>query len=431
MTTRTISLGTVLVVGGCGFLGSHVVDQLLNFPSEDDLPSNTHSEPIGHSKPLSSSLSTAPPPDPATWTFPSLRERYPSCVKTSVHVLDLRCNRNRLPGAIYHEGDITDPSSLLTVFRTVRPDVVINSASGMYDAPKQILQKVNIDGTKCLVEVAGGVHGDWGGKCKAFVHTSSASVIHDSVSDLIFADERWPYVAPNPVEYYSETKVYAERIVLEANRKHGSMLTCAIRPAGIVGENDRGGITFGLLTTAALAPSWQLHIQIGQGSNLFDTTYVGNVVHAHLLAAKYLLATHALISAGQAAPLDHERVDGEAFNVTNDEPAYFWDTSRYAWACYGRVVDTSQVWTMGKDLSYVVGALAELSNKITGRKAKLNRQTVKYACMTRTYSCEKAKQRLGYRPLVSMEEGWKRGVSSFVWNERADEEKGVQAKKVQ
>ena len=431
MTPRTISLGTVLVVGGCGFLGSHVVDQLLNFPSEDDLPCNTSSAPNGPPKPSPSSLSTTVPSDPATWTFPSLRERYPSYTKTSVHVLDLRCNRNRLPGATYHEGDITDPLALLAVFRAVQPDLVINSASGMYDAPKNVLQKVNIEGTKCLVEVAGGVHGDWGRQCKAFVHTSSSSVIHDSVSDLTFADESWPYVAPNPVEYYSETKVYAEQIVLGSNRKHNNMLTCAIRPAGIVGENDRGGITFGLLTTAALAPSWQLHIQIGDGSNLFDTTYVGNVVYAHLLAAEYLLATNALLSAGQASPLDHERIDGEAFIVTNDEPAYFWDTSRYAWACYGRVVDTSQVWRLGKDLSYVIGTLAELSNKITGRKAKLNRQTVKYACMTRTYSCKKAKQRLGYRPLVSMEEGWRRGVRSFVWNERADSEKAGEAKKVQ
>jgi sterol-4alpha-carboxylate 3-dehydrogenase (decarboxylating) len=430
MTSRTISLGTVLVVGGCGFLGSHVVDQLLNFPSEDHLPSDTNSATNDVPKP-STSLSTSPPPDPATWTFTSLRNRYPSYTKTSVHVLDLRCNRNRMPGAAYHEADITDPSSLLAVFRAVKPDVVINSASGMYDAPKPILQKVNIEGTRCLVEVAGGGHGDWGGKCKAFVHTSSASVIHDSVSDLVFADERWPYFAPNPLEYYSETKVYAEQIVLESNKKHNNMFTCAIRPAGIVGENDRGGITFGLLATAAVAPSWQLHFQLGPGSNLFDTTYVGNVVYAHLLAAESLLATHARLSAGQALPLDHERIDGEAFIVTNDEPAYFWDTSRYVWALYGRVVDTSQVWTMGKDLGYMIGALAELSNKITGRKAKLNRQTVKYACMTRTYSCEKLKQRLEYRPVVSMEEGWKRGVKSFVENERLERAKSGEGKKVQ
>ena len=202
---RTASLGSVLVVGGCGFVGFHVVDQLLNFPSEDTRTRNSLAESDGATKsgpspPLSKT-------DPTTYIFPTLRSRYPSYKDTKVHVLDLRCAQNRLPGATYHEADITDANALLEVFRKVKPDVVINTASAMYDAPRHILKKVNIEGTKTLVDVAGGALGNWGGKCKAFVHTSSASVCHDTASDLIFADERWPYVNPNPREYYSETKV--------------------------------------------------------------------------------------------------------------------------------------------------------------------------------------------------------------------------------
>lgn len=194
-----IVLGKVLVIGGCGFLGYHVVDQLLNFPSEDNLQS-PNPPPQKNSQKYSKV-------DAASLTFPSLRSRYPIYKNTEVHVLDLRCTRNRLPGATYHEGDICDPESLLSVFRKVKPEVVINTASPTYDAPRHILRKVNIDGTKTLIEVAGGVHGDWGGKCKAFAHTSSSSVVSDAISDLINADERWPYVRPHPVEYYTETKV--------------------------------------------------------------------------------------------------------------------------------------------------------------------------------------------------------------------------------
>lgn len=427
-----MSLGTVLVVGGCGFLGSHVVDQLLNFPSEDEEPASKSTSSSSTNK----ALSTTPRSDPASWIFPSLRSRYPSYKNTTVHVIDLRCTRNRLPGATYHEADITSPSALLAIFKTVIPDVVINTASAMFGAPNDILRKVNIDGTRCLVEVAGGlVHGSWGGSCKAFVHTSSSSVVHDATSDLIFADERWPYFVPNPAEYYSETKVYAEQIVLEANNNDEysktHMLTCAIRPAGIVGENDRGGITYGLLTTAQLAPDWQLNFQLGDGNNLFDTTYVGNVVYGHLLAAESLLATHARLSRGLAAPLDNERVDGEAYNVTNDQPAYFWDTSRYVWALYGKVIDIDKVWMLGAGLGGVMGGLAELSNAITGRKAKLTRQSVKYATMTRTYSCAKLKRRCGYVPMVGLDEGLQRAVKSFVINERAEKESGGVGKKVQ
>ena len=194
-----IVLGRVLVVGGCGFLGYHVVDQLLGFPSEDTSSASPKTKTT--SKKRGSQV------HPTELEYPSLRTRYPIYQKTQVHVLDLRCNRNRLPGAQYHEADVCDIDSLLRVFRAVKPEVVINTVSPLFNAPQDILRKVNIEGTKNLVEVAAGLRGDWGGKCKAFAHTSSSSVVHDGRSDLIYADERWPYVRPNPVEYYSETKV--------------------------------------------------------------------------------------------------------------------------------------------------------------------------------------------------------------------------------
>ena len=195
-SSAPIVLGRVLIVGGCGFLGYHAVDQFLNFASEEGLPTP---------KPATSTRTSKP--DPASFDFPTLRSRYPLYAKTEVHVLDLRCNRNRLPGATYHEGDLCDPESLLPIFREVKPQVVINTASPTYDSPREILRKVNIEGTKTLLEVAGGAYGDWGGKCKAFVHTSSSSVVHDCLNDLINADERWPLVRPHPVEYYTESKV--------------------------------------------------------------------------------------------------------------------------------------------------------------------------------------------------------------------------------
>jgi sterol-4alpha-carboxylate 3-dehydrogenase (decarboxylating) len=196
-TNVPIVLGRVLVIGGCGFLGYHVVDQLLDFPSENDLPP---SKPSSSGKPSQT--------DPASLTFPTLRSRYPVYEKTEVHVLDLRCTHNRLPGATYHEGDLCDPDSLLPIFREVKPEVIINTASPHFDASRPLLRKVNVEGTKTLLDVAGGVHGDWGGKCKAFVHTSSSSVVHDCIHDLVNVDERWPYVRPNPIEYYSESKVH-------------------------------------------------------------------------------------------------------------------------------------------------------------------------------------------------------------------------------
>ncbi len=198
------------------------------------------------------------------------------------------------------------------------------------------------------------------------------------------------------------------------------MLTCAIRPAGIVGEKDGAGMTDGLLRTAAYAPDWQLHFQLGEGDNLFDNTYVGNVAFGLAIAAEALLHTHSRVTAGEAAPLDHEKVDGEAFNVTNDSPTYFWDVAHYVWALYGRPVTMKKVWHIPKGFMLPIGALAELSTYITGRKTKMTRQAVKYACMTRYFSCEKLKRRCGYTPLVGLEEGLARATKSFVLKERAE-----------
>lgn len=193
MTTKrpTVELGNVLVVGGCGFLGWHIVDHLLNFPSEKD-----------------ASATLPKVQNDARFDVPSLESGYPRSV-AKVAVVDLRTTNNRLPGAQYHDGDITSVESMMAVFRAVKPDVVIHTASpSMLDGNKELLRKVNVDGTRTLVEVAGGAHGDWGGKCKAFVYTSSSSVVHDTQSDLINVDEEWPYVrGSKQLEYYSETKV--------------------------------------------------------------------------------------------------------------------------------------------------------------------------------------------------------------------------------
>jgi sterol-4alpha-carboxylate 3-dehydrogenase (decarboxylating) len=73
---------------------------------------------------------------------------------------------------------------------------------------KDLLHKLNVEGTRNLLEIAGGARGDWGGKCKAFVYTSSASVVHDTQSDLFHVDEDWPLIRGKlQLEYYSDTKV--------------------------------------------------------------------------------------------------------------------------------------------------------------------------------------------------------------------------------
>lgn len=155
-------LGNVLVIGGCGFLGHHIVDLLV---------------------------------------------RSYTC---KISVLDVRTTRNRRPesdGVGYFDGDITSMDSILPIFEKTKPNVVIHTASPLAVADagkkqKELYYKVNVEGTKCVIEACQktGV--------KALVYTSSASVVSDNESDLINVDERWPVVPPKfQTEYYSQTKV--------------------------------------------------------------------------------------------------------------------------------------------------------------------------------------------------------------------------------
>ena len=158
------------MIGGCGFLGHHIVDLLF--------------------------------------------ESY----KCSISVIDLRTTRNRRPESDkvqYFDADITSLSSLLPIFEKVKPHIVIHTASpaaiGESSESKTKLRnamykKVNVDGTQCVIEACQktGV--------KGLVYTSSASVISDTEADLINADERWPVIpAKNQLEYYSTTKVCSFR----------------------------------------------------------------------------------------------------------------------------------------------------------------------------------------------------------------------------
>lgn len=146
--------------------------------------------------------------------------------------------------------------------------------------------------------------------------------------------------------------------------------------------------------------------QIGSNDNLFDFTYVENVAHGHLLAARALLAT----AVSSTVPLDHEKVDGEAFLITNDSPVYFWDFCRAVWAAAGSPKGTEHVRVLPREVGMLLGFLSEVFFSVIRKPATFNRQRIVYSCMTRYYDISKAKRRLGYRPLVSLDEGVRRSV---------------------
>jgi sterol-4alpha-carboxylate 3-dehydrogenase (decarboxylating) len=271
------------------------------------------------------------------------------------------------------------------------------------------MNNVNVVGTKALLKASQetGV--------KAFVYTSSASVIHDTRSDLIYADESYPLcMGKDQPQYYTTTKAEAEFAVLAANRttEYPNFLTAAIRPSGMFGEGD----VQALPPMLASYYKGQAKFMLGDNSNLFDWTVITNVAHAHHLALAALIATRDRSMAGQAIPLDTERVDGEAFLITNDSPVYFFDFPRKAYAEMGDVTPPSSVWHISAPLALVLAFLLEwITWLLRIGPPTLTKQRVQYAVMTRYFNIDKAKRRLGYRPIVSLDEGVRKGVRDALY----------------
>lgn len=328
-------LKSVLLVGGSGFLGTHLINEFLELDSQPQ-----------------------------------------------IHVFDVR----DLPDVSYarykrdtinvHIGDLTSEADVARAIKASNPDVVVHSASPVHGLTADIYSKVNVDGTRILIDV-----------CKrqrvpTLVFTSSAGVIFNG-NDLYGAKESW--LPPlDAMDAYNGTKLAAERMVLEANGP--DLKTVALRPAGIFGPGDRQMIP----SLRLMAARGHHCIQLGNNLNLFDVTYVGNVAYAHVLAAQRLLSESTY------------DVAGECFFITNDSPIYFWSFAREIWKRDGNLPRMKIF--IPKSLGIILGYLAQGVAALLRKEPTFTAFRVRTACATRYYDITKARTVLGYAPKWSLQE---------------------------
>jgi len=258
-------------------------------------------------------------------------------------------------------------------------EVVYHVAAPHASHPPAVQFAVNVTGTRALLQAsaAAGV--------KKFVFTSSASVVYEG-GNQAGVDESTP-IPTASLDSYTKTKAEAEALVLAANGQHG-MHTAAIRPHGIFGPGDRQ--FFPVLVESAR--KGKTKYALGEGRNVADFTFVGNVAHAHLLAAEKL---------GKVPG-----VDGQAFFVTNDAPVPFWDFLAQVLTGFGYPAPSVRLPT---GLMTVVGGwmdgMATLLRMVGVRfQPTFTRSRVQYLTTHHYYSIEKAKRLLGYAPAWSQEE---------------------------
>lgn len=231
--------------------------------------------------------------------------------------------------------------------------------------------RANVEGTRRMLDAAraAGV--------RRFVHIGSeAAVFHGQPMQDV--DENAP-LALNAPYFYARTKAHAERAVLQAD-EHG-FSTLSLRPRLVWGPGDQT-----IAPTIRDMADKGAFAWIGGGKALTSTCHVDNLAHGVELAL-------------QRGP------EGEAYFLTDGPPVRIRDFLTAYLGAYG--VDLSRAPTIPAWAAGAAAYVAEAAWRGLGLKGAppLTRFAVDTMSRECTLSDANARARLGYRPLLSREEG--------------------------
>lgn len=281
-------------------------------------------------------------------------------------------------GADITRGDLTDGDAVRRAAAGV--DVVIHCGAKVGDwGPVDDYRRVNVEGLRHLLDAVAGR--DLG----RFVVVSSLGVYearHHSGTD-----ETEPLPAAH-IDGYTQSKVEAETLALEYHRKQGVPVT-VLRPGFIYGPRDRS-----VLPRIAARLRERSVIYIARGRYALNTTYVGNLVDAILLA------------------VDSPAAVGEVFNITDGE----FVTKRRFFEAVAAGIGAPP--PRGSVPVWLARFIANWRESVFRRRNKphpprATQAQLKFAGLNLDFSIAKARTRLGYTPRVSFPDGMKAALEWY------------------
>jgi hypothetical protein len=250
-------------------------------------------------------------------------------------------------------------------------DAVIHCAAFVEPwGTREATWRINVEGTARVLAAARAAG------ARRFVHMSTEAVLWKG-QDLVDITEDHPY--PDRTPYlYSETKAEAERLVVAANGP--DMETVILRPRFVWGPGDQ-----------TLAPEIEAMVEKGAflwldgGRARTSTTHIANLVHATRLALE-------------------KGPGGEIYFVTDDEAYRFRDFVPRLMETYGVALGDR---SLPSRLVRPLAALVEGVWRTLGiaKAPPLTRHAIDLMCCDCTLRIDKIKNELGYRPVLSVEQG--------------------------
>lgn len=256
----TTQLKTCLVIGGGGWTGSYIVNQLLQEAHEYDTSIIVHVMDIV-----------------VPTSRMDLHELHQKFVDENGVVISV-CDK-----IIYHQCDITNSDDVVAKLEAISPTCIFHTASivDLRKYPSPLLAHVNIHGTfnvlrACYEQLKKDK------KCVKFlVYTSSIDVVAGKYG-IAQADEETPYT-DHPSNHYKGSKIVAETEVLRGNGDFcGRLRTCCLRPAHIFGAGDALMQHVG----AMVSKDSSYPIAIGPPTASMSFVSAHNCAYAHILAMR-------------------------------------------------------------------------------------------------------------------------------------------------
>lgn len=223
----------------------------------------------------------------------------------------------------------------------------------------------------------------WAGKLaiKRFVHVSTPSIYFDFQSHIDIPET---YLANKFVNDYAATKYLAEQNIQQNVINFPNTTYLILRPRGIFGPHDR--VVFPRVLAQIKSRNGVLPLPNG-GRACIDLTFVLNVVYALFLATT-----------------NNSLSSGEVFNISNQQPSYLYEMTEKLFK--DNLKMDYNIRSIPYSFLYSIATVLELSSKFTGQEPLLTRYSVGTIYFDMTLNQQKAINRLGYRPMYTLNQGF-------------------------
>ena len=283
-------------------------------------------------------------------------------------------NKEFPQGIEVFRGDLTNSDDCARAVESIDTVFHVAAVFRRVKGGRAEIEAVHVGSTEDLIRAA--KHN----RCRRFVHTSTMGVHGHVVQGP--GDENSPF---SPGDDYQDTKVEGELRAFELARELGVPLS-VVRPCGIYGPGD---IRFLKIVKPVLQGRF---IMIGSGEAHYHFVYIDDLVQGFLLAG------------------EKEQAVGESFLIGGDESPTLNELVSLIASILGVKPPRWHipVWPI-----YYLGWACEIVCKVIRVEPILHRRRVAFFTKNREFRIDKARQKLGFRPEVTLNDGFSRMIEWY------------------